>query len=210
MAMKVRWFWLLTVIMLTGCIGGTGAPVMVKNYVLEYPPPRLDHRPSADATIRMERFTAAADYVSRDMVYRPRPYVRDAYRHHRWLIPPADMITGLVLRDLRQSGLFGTVFSPEEAGTARYIVEGSIEAFLEINEGERSVASLAVRVTVTDISVQEPRRKVLFQKLYRVSEPVAHQQPSELPRGMSLATASFSRQLLADLASAMGGQPPSR
>lgn len=200
--MKLRLSGLLAFFLLTGCISaGGGVPVPVKHYALEYPPPRVEGRSAVDGAVRIEPFVLAQDSDSRDMIYRPRPYARETYRHHRWNVPPVLMIHGLVLRDIRQSGLFGAVLSPEEEGQARYILDGRIEEFLEIDEADRSVATVVIGVTLFDKAAADGGGKIFFQKTYRSSEPLGRRQADELARAMSAAMAKFSGELLKDLAS---------
>lgn len=194
--MKPIWM-LLAVLLVTGCFGGATVPATHKYYALEYPSPSLAGNPLHDAVIRWERFTAAPDFNGRDIVYRSQPFVRDKYRYHRWAAAPADMVQGLLLRDLRQARLFRAVLSPDEHGEVRYTLYGHVEEFLQREDKD---VSLVVSITLTDAEKEE-RGGVLFQKTYRLSEPVASRDPQETAKGMSAALAKLSAALLKDLGS---------
>ena len=186
---------LLAVFLVTGCFGGTTATATYKYYALEYPPPQMEGKATPDAVIRAERFTAAPDFVGREMVYRSQPFVRDTYRYHRWASAPADMVQGLLLRDLRQAGIFRAVLPPDDMGEARYILYGHVEEFLQWEEKN---ASLIVNITLVDTK-GSGSGNVLMQKTYRLTEPLASRGPQEAAKGMSTAMARLSSAFLKDL-----------
>ena len=207
MTMKNRLFIIPVIFLLTGCFGSKAPSVAVKHYMLEYSPARVESRFAADDVIKVERFTGAPEYLSRDMVYRPLPFVREAYRYHRWNAAPVDMIQGLLLRDIRQTGFFKAVLSYEDAGAARYIVEGQLMEFLEIDEKDLSVASLAIGIMLVDTAKENALEKILFQKIYRLTEPLgSSRRPGALAQGMSAVMARFSRELIGDLDSIIAAQ----
>ena len=74
--MKKAWILLLLfglLIGLSGCLGGTGRQPLIRQYVLEYPPP-LQGEPSAvGTTIRVARFSANRLYSGLAMLYRQTP-----------------------------------------------------------------------------------------------------------------------------------------
>ncbi len=181
--------------LLSGCLGGTPPPVPTTYYTLEYPLPPPVSRAAADTVLRLERLESLADPAGRDMLYRSGPFIRDAYRYHRWHVPPTDMIQGLLLRDLRAAGLFRAVLSPEEEGAARYILTGQVEEFLQREDGETWLATLAIGMTLADID----NDRILLQKTYRLAEPLDSRRPAALARGMSAAVARFSRDLIRDI-----------
>jgi len=194
---------ILTVFLISGCLGGHTAPATTTYYTLEYPPPLPASRAAADTVLRLETLESLTAPAGRDMLYRSGPCVRNAYRYHRWHVPPADMVQGLLLRDIRAAGLFRAVLSPEEAGAARYILSGQVEEFLQ--RGDR--ATLAIGMTLTDIGGKDEDR-ILLQKTYRLAEPLASGRPADLARGMSAATARFSRELAGDIRAALDAPRP--
>lgn len=194
---------LLAVFLVTGCFGGaTTAPMTVRYYTLEYPPPLSEGKILHDAVIRWERFTAAPDFNSRDMVYRSQPFVRDTYRYYRWSTAPADMAQGLLLRDLRQAGIFRAVLSPDDQGDARYTLYGHVEEFLQRDEKGASLASVIVSITLVEARKAEPGG-IILQTTYRLSEPLASRGPQEMAKGMSAAMAKLSAALLKDFSTLM-------
>ena len=193
----------LAILTLAGCFGSKTPMVPVKYYTIEYPPPPGRTASISDAVIRVEQFAASRDYDGRDMISRPRPFVREAYRNHRWSEAPVDMVRNFLLRDIRQSGLFRAALSPGETGVARYRIDGQVEEFLEIESRDRPVASLAIAITLTDTATENPDAGILLQKTYRTTEVIKSKNPGELARGLSAAMAGLSGALLGDIAAVM-------
>ena len=202
MSMLRRFPLILVVLLLMGCFGREIPPVTVKHYAVEYPPPAREGRIAPDAVVRMERFTTGEGMIGRAMVFRPKLFVRETYRYHRWDVVPADMVQALLLRDIRHAGLFNAALSPHDGGTARYVINGHVAEFLEIDEGDRSYASVVLDVTVID-TAGAPDEVVLLQKTYRGFEPMPSRQPHALARSMSAAMARLSAAFLEDLGRAV-------
>ncbi|MDQ5986008.1 MAG: hypothetical protein CSYNP_01726 [Syntrophus sp. SKADARSKE-3] len=195
---RYKIFAVLAVVVMTGCFSGAASAPAIRHYTLEYTLPAMEQKPVVDGTIRVERFAADHDYQGRDMIYRPGPYVRQAYRTHRWNGAPADMVQDKLLKDLHQAGFFKVILSPDDMGSARYAINGRITEFLEIDEKDRSLAAFSVNVTVEDLMSQEEGRVVL-QKTYRIVEPFAFGEPDKLAPAMSTAMMRFSLALFSDL-----------
>jgi len=186
--------------LISGCMGGSQPSRMVQHYTLEYPAPRFENLSRINGLIRVERFTAIRAFQGNEMVYRSKPYMRDIYRYHRWDITPAYMMTDLILRDVRSAQIFDFVLSYEDVGETRYILEGHIEEFMEIDEGEKSWSSLVVRVTLSDSLKKTPANHVILQKSYRLMEPFGKERyPHELAMTMSAAMERFSKELILDI-----------
>jgi len=193
---------ILAIFLLSGCLGGTTAPVTTTYYTLEYPSPCPPSQGAADTVLRLEALESLSDPAGRDILYRSGPFIRDAYRYHRWHVPPTDMVRGLLLRDIRAAGLFRAVLSPAEVGTARYILSGRVEEFLQREDQGSSLATLVISMTLVDIGGKD---EILLQKTYRLAEPLDSRQPADLVKGMSAAMAHFSRELASDIDVALNG-----
>jgi cholesterol transport system auxiliary component len=68
------------------------------------------------------------------MVYKEGPNLRNVDAYNRWRIKPGDMVTDYLVRDLRNSGLFRAIFSYNDSKETRYLLEGQIDEFLEVNK----------------------------------------------------------------------------
>ena len=184
------------VVMLAGCFGGGQ---QWHWYALDYTPVFPQGFTMLPETITVEPLTTAQIYRTTAMIYQEDPYQRDQYFQNSWRVSPADLLADCLLRDLRNSGMFRGVFHYRNAEPSRYLLAGAVEEFQEFydKEGRRAVVSL--NVSLFDTSGKEFLDRLLFQKNYRFSEPIDEATPAGLAKGMSLAVAKVSEQLLADI-----------
>jgi len=186
-----------------GCGGGAGKSRMVQYYIIEYTSPRLDSLGATGEVLRLEPMTSIPDASGREMVYRSQPFAREAFRYHRWHVPPQEMAQRLLARDIRESGLFRAVLSPEDAGEERYLLTLQVDECLLMEKAGQFQAMLTVPATLLDLTRKERSRGVVLQKTYRQSAPLTSRSPQELARGMSEALELLSRALLQDMAEAL-------
>lgn len=190
---------------LAGCLGGTQPPPLVRHYSLEYPPPRVEHLPRTEALLKVERFSVDRLYTGPAMLYRKGDFRRDAYHERRWRVNPGDMVMDFLRRDIRQAGLFRAVLAARDREETRFLLEGGVEEFLEVEEGETRKALLVATVTLLDLSFRDAPRRVVFQKTYRSEATFARGESAGLPEAMSRAMSRFSAQVIADLGDALKG-----
>lgn len=187
--------WLL-LFLLAGC---GKPPALVHRYILEYPSPAVTASPKIDEVIKVELFSVAQVYNSPAMIYQPAPLKSEAYHYHRWRVNPGNMVTDYLLRDLRNSGLFKAALPAGSAGKTKFLLEGGVEEFQEIDEADGWKAALALNITLLDLSRRELTERVVFQKNYRAVEPLTEQTPQGLAQGMSRAMQRLSRQIITDI-----------
>jgi ABC-type uncharacterized transport system auxiliary subunit len=194
---------LLLILQLSGCFGGTGKTAFIRQYVLEYPSPQREERSAVEAMIRVERFAADRMFMGQAMLYRQGPFLREAYPTHRWRVSPGDMVTEFLRRDLRETGFFRAVLAERDAEEVRFSLTGGVEEFLESGEGASRMALLTATITLLDLSKKETAGLVVFQKTYRLDAAIAGEGAAGLAAGMSQAMADLSRQVIADIVSAL-------
>ncbi len=189
---------------LTGCLGGTRPAPLVKHYVLEYPPPRMESPVPIPAPLRVERFSAARLYAGPEMIFRRGALQREAYRDRRWRISPADLVTDLLRRDLRQAGLFQAVLTTRDREEPRFALEGGLEEFLEVEgPGRDRKAQLAATLTLLDLAGRGIQERVVFQKSYRYEVACTQEGAAGLAEAMSRAMSQFSAQAIGDIDAAL-------
>ncbi len=186
------------------CIGcQTGPAPKTVYYTLAYPAPQVLLPSGVSAVLRLEPIATSTEAIGRDMVYQDDMYRRDIYHYSRWLQSPAEMVQGLLLRDLRTSGLFKAVLSSDEAGATPYVLNTRLEAFRLTGGHEgKPQAALTIVVTMLDSHRKGQAEGILFQKTYNIIEPIESRDPNDLARGMSAAMSRFSEELLRDVAAA--------
>jgi ABC-type uncharacterized transport system auxiliary subunit len=188
---------------LAGCLNLQKPARYVEQYILEYPSPEISGLSFVDTTIRVERFSEASAYNTSAMLYRPEAFKLEAYQYHRWRVHPADLVTDLFVRDLKKGALFKGVFTKSDQQEGRFIIEGGVEEFLEVEENNRREALLALSITLIDSSTQDISKRILFQKRYRFLNSIDENTPRGLAKGMSQGMQKFSEALIRDIHTAI-------
>lgn len=190
----------LCAVVLTGCLGRTKPPYVMEQYTLDYASPKTGERAAVDELLTVQRFAAAPQFNSPSMIIRTGQYRFETYDYSRWFVNPADMVTGLVLRDITRSGLFKGTYSHYDTELSRYMLEGYIEEFGETADGK---ALASIRVTLLDTSRQNPVEQIVFQKQYVQSVPITDHSANGLATGLSAAMQELSARLITDVGLAL-------
>ena len=192
-------FLILLLVFVSGCSFGTKTTYPVNQYTLEYSSPVLREIIQINELIKIEKFSVAHAFDTSAIVYRDGPNLRNTDPYNRWRTKPGDMATDFLLRDLRHSGLFRAVFSPNGTEETRYLLEGQVNEFLESKETDGLKAVLGLNITFLDLSKKEITERVIFQRDYRFTEPLEREAYGSLAQAMSKAMENFSRQIMMDL-----------
>jgi len=192
--------WLLALLaaLLVACLGCGKPPMLVNQYLLEYPAPVTGGKAKIAAAVKVELFSVAQAFNTNAMVYQPQPFQSQSYNYSRWRANPGYLVTDFLIRDLRESGLFKAVFGPDSSGKYRFKLEGGVAEFQEVDAAEGWKASLALTVTLLDTTQEELPQRVVFQKNYRVLEPLPEKTPQGLAQGMSRAMEQVSARIIND------------
>jgi ABC-type uncharacterized transport system auxiliary subunit len=193
--------WLLALLaaLLVACLSGCGKPPMLVNqYILEYPAPVTGPKARIPADIKVELFSVAQTFNTYAMVYQPQPFQSQSYNYSRWRANPGYLVTDYLIRDLRESGLFKAVFGPDSGDKHRFRLEGGVAEFQELDAPGGWQASLALTVTLLDTAQEELPQRVVFQKNYRVLEPMVEKTPQGLAQAMSRAMEQVSARIIND------------
>jgi cholesterol transport system auxiliary component len=189
---------LVTIPLFAGCFKRS-APTSIERYAFEYTSPEFSGRDRIEHAIKIERFSAAKAFNTLSMVFRPEPFKLDTYASNRWMIKPGDMVSDYLVRDFRNSGLFKAVFSFRDMEDAHFILEGSVDEFLEIDDGGKRTAAMTLSVTVLDVSRAGLTNRLLFQKKYYAAEPLPEKSPTGLAQAMSNGMKKLSTMIINDL-----------
>lgn len=194
---------LVSLLFVWGCFPGAGPNRTVNYYTLDYAPP-VSQGQEIGHVVKFDRFSSARSYDNASMFYKPAAYQLIAYNYSKWRTTPGDMVTDYLLRDFRQSGLFRAVFSYRQPESARFVIGGGIEEFVEEREADKWNVVLGMYVTLLDMSQPEVTNRVVFQKRYRVAEPIDRESPESFASGMSGAMARISALVMGDVKGAIG------
>jgi ABC-type uncharacterized transport system auxiliary subunit len=193
----------LSVTLISGCLKRSAPSTIIERYSFEYPSPDFPGLAKTDQTIKIERFSVAKAFNSKSMVFRPEPYQLDAYGSDHWMTNPGDMVNDYLLRDLRNSGLFKATYSFRDLEDARYVLEGSVDEFLEIDTEGSQAAVLSLSITLFDFSREGSANRLLFQKKYQAREPLAERTPTGLAQAMSSGMEKLSALIIRDILQAV-------
>jgi len=172
--------------------------MLVHQYILEYPAPMVGKKTKIPHAIKVEQFSVAQAINTNSMVYQPQPFKSETYNYSRWRVNPGFLVTDYLLRDLREARLFDAVFGPNNTGKYRFLLEGGVEDFQELDEPDGWKAVLALTVTLLDTTQVELPQRVVFQKNYRAVEPMPEKTPNGLARAMSRAMEHLSARIMTD------------
>jgi ABC-type uncharacterized transport system auxiliary subunit len=190
---------LTMVIMLWSCLGKTVPPERIKQYVLEYAPPKVSGLTPLDVVIRVDRFTAAAPYNQEILLYREKAYLRQSDYYHRWRVLPAVMLSDFLARDFRESGLYRAILRYDSFNKADFRLEGDLTEFLEEDLEDARYGVLTLEATLVDESTSDSSRWVVWQKHYSIREQCRMEGAQGLVEAMSRAAADLSLRLSADI-----------
>ena len=194
------WSFLLSVVLLvSGCGLGKNKPYVVKQYLLEYPPPAVEGLKPSNEPITVKHFFVGKAFSTTEMIYRQDPYHYQSDPYNQWMVNPGLMVSGYLTRDLTRSGLFRAVFTSESVEPTRYVLQGRVDEFLESNQDGISKAVLGLSVILLDGTRGAIPGSVVFQRGYRILEPLSEKTSVAFAQAMSKAMEQFSRLLLTDL-----------
>ena len=193
------WRLSLLAALLVASLSGCGKPPMLVNqFILEYPAPVAGGKAKLPAALKVDLFSVAQAFNANAMVYQPRPFQSQVYNYSRWRANPGYLVTDFLLRDLRESGRFKAVFGADSTGEFRFKLEGGVVEFQEVDAPDGWQASLALTVTLLDTQTEELPQRVVFQKNYRALSPLPEKTPQGLAQGMSRAMEQVSARIIVD------------
>ena len=161
---------LLVITGTTGCIGPRSKPQVTSYYTLDYTAPAFENLPNIPVTLQVQRFQISPDYNTEKIVFSKSAFNRDQYNYRRWRSNPRDLVTYLISRDLRETGLFSGIFSPESFARASHRITGTVDAFYE-KDGTPWHAVVTLGVTLLKSDELDVTQRVVFQKTYEAEIP---------------------------------------
>jgi ABC-type uncharacterized transport system auxiliary subunit len=197
--------WLLCFSILLGaCVSLKHKDQKIEFYNLEYKPLSISgNLESLPVALRIERFHVSPVYNTSRIIYRDISFKQDSYVNHQWKDNPGAMVTYLLGRDLKASGLFKLVLSNESGSPFTHILEGSVDEFFEWHTQENWKGVLILSITFFSKSERDAQRKVLFHKTYSTSEPCQKKDPGAFAEAMSKAMQEISVEIIEDVYDAL-------
>jgi ABC-type uncharacterized transport system auxiliary subunit len=168
-------------------------------YSLEYDPPRIGDHPPLNEVIRVEPFSVAPIYNTQKIIYSDGSYKRAAYTYHKWRANPAATVTYLLARDMQQSQLFKAVLTRRSRLPYAYLLEGSVDEFLESDTRNGCQAVLALSIVLMAAHEPDMDKKIRFQKTYQMSKSCERKNPEAFAKAMSQAMSEASEKIINDV-----------
>jgi ABC-type uncharacterized transport system auxiliary subunit len=171
----------------------------IEYYTLEYDPPVAGNHQALPYVIRVQQFSVSPIYNSNQIIYRDQSYKRQAYAYYKWRANPASFVTYFLSRDLKESGLFKAVLHSDGRFSPSYLVEGTVDEFLEMDGDDTWQAVLSISIAFMDENEADISQKILFQNTYHTSKPCRQKNPRALAAAMSAAMSDISGKIINDL-----------
>jgi ABC-type uncharacterized transport system auxiliary subunit len=196
---KISLLFLCLPILFAACINLKQPVNKIEYLTLEYPPPQTDTLKPLPHVIRMDRFTVAPTYNTSQIIYRDRSFKRNAYVYYRWQSNPGALVTALLSRDIKNSGLYKAVLNPDSRFSSSFMIEGSVDEFFEWDTRDAWKAILSVSIVLMEKNKIDISNRVLFQKTYRKAEVCQQKKPEAVADAMSRALSKISEEIIKDV-----------
>ena len=181
---------------LTACLDLGQPRNKIEYYSLEYDPPPIGNHPPVSQVIKVALFSISPVYNTRKIIYRDAAYKRAAYNYHKWQANPAEFVTYFLARDMQQSGLFKAVVTRKSRFPHTYVLEGTVDEFLESDSADGWQADLSLTVFLVNEEETDVTKKTIFQKSYHISKPCREKNPQALAEAMSAAMSEASAKII--------------
>ena len=166
-----------TVLLLASCFGSK--PKTEFYYYLTAP--KTVESPQKGATLAIDDFTVAPGYGKQRMAFRTQANEIAYYGYRSWVSAPAKMLQTMAMRHLRASALFAQVEPEANLRNPVALLQGTVEALEELDQGNKTWAHLAMRFVVKDASSQRLLLRYDFDKRF----PCIKRHPREVAHGVS-------------------------
>ena len=195
-------------ILAVGACAPTRQPLPdTRYYTLEYDSPEVSGQ-QAKAVITLTRFGVAPEFNTTKMMYRDLSFGRQDYAYHQWRATPQALVADYLRRDMLASGLFLAVGGPGSSLPATHQLEGMVEEWMEVNEEHQWLATAELTVTLIDLRAADVPKMVVFQRVYRESEPCLKKNPGSVAEAMSRVMRILSGRIMADVHAAVQDTAP--
>jgi cholesterol transport system auxiliary component len=202
MISRHRPIFLLCVWLAAGC----GAARPSKYYELTVPGSSGGVDPAGDAfpvTIVMGPLLSSHLYREDRIVYGSNAEAMGTYEYQRWAEPPTEMIQDVLLRALRASGRYRSVYAQRSSIRGDYLLHGELYDFKEIT-GAAMSARLVVELELRDTRTGN----TVWTHLYNHDEPVSGKAVSAVVTALDHNVQRATNEFTASLAQYFSAHPP--
>jgi ABC-type uncharacterized transport system auxiliary subunit len=193
------------IILICGCLALTALivscakPPMRQYFVINYEPPKMQHRAMQNpyaTVIRLREFSIEEAYNRPQIVYRLSRFELRYYHFKSWAVKPTRMVTDLFFKHLNSVQLVsGLVRRFDEGRKPDYEMSGFIEALEEYDSDDVLFAHVAIRITLTRLS----DGVVVYSRPFDLRRKVYGRETSQVIREMSQIMEYIFTEVIADL-----------
>ena len=184
---------LLSVSMLTGCVGGSTEPF--RYFTVSAESISTVAGAASDARVHVKKFTIDPSYQRSNIVYRESPYDFSFYSLDLWATRPEQMLTQVAGEYLVKSNMFKSV-DLKPMGKPDFELLGNVDAIEEIDEGSSQDAHLAMQLTFRKVGEDTP----LWEKRYDERQGMSKRDAHSAAEALSKLYAKFMQDALENIA----------
>lgn len=196
---RISFLLLIIIYFLSSCSSLNRVQHEKRYYNLEYPSPRFSDLKPLPLVIKLEPLDMAPIYHTSRILYRDQSFNINSYAFHQWRANPGNLVLHFLLRDLRASGLYKAILPYSSRSAASYVLEGSLDEFLEWDGDTGWEAVLSLSITLIKPGEKDIQKRIVMQKDYRAQEPCRRKNPLAVAEAMSRAMSRISEQISRDL-----------
>lgn len=171
-----EWAIVLAFVML---LSSCAKPRPIKYYQITYPASVPAAPEAIDTTLLVRSFEAPHLYLDDRIVYGYDSPEMGTYEDQRWAEPPVEMLRDSIIRGLRSTGKFRSVYIARSDMVGRYILSGYLYDFKEL-DGTTISARLGFEARLWD----RKSRALLWSYSYSYDEPAAEKSVSAVAAAM--------------------------
>lgn len=145
-------------------------------------------------TLGVYAFGEATRYRDR-MLYRFSEVEVGFYEYDRWVEPPGEMVTRVVIANLRASGLFRQITPAIDAPALAWVLSGEVLRFDEVQSASGSHAECRLQLELRRVRDEQ----LLWSDVITTTAALSDDTPAALARAMSEAVQYAARQLITTL-----------
>ena len=172
-------FTFLFILLIAGC----GSVPEIHYYMIDSATETFKvENPKFDKILGIDKFETEVLYESDRIVYRESPYEVKFYNYHRWITPPADIVTEKAIEQIAASGLFSQVVPFPHICDVDYLIRGTIKAFEELDEQDDWYGLVRLKVEFIDMK----NNSILWQDIVSKKIKVSEKKPVQLVKAIDV------------------------
>lgn len=175
----------------------------IRYHAFDYPTPIRDVTSAIPDTLMVYRFLLADTVDVRELVITEAKGEGRLEQRHRWEQNPADMVTDLIIRDMKSSGLFDKTVDQSSSEQYRYALECTLLKLQGRKSGGKAWADLEAEVTLLDFESGWGAKAAIMKKHYKIEAPGLNDSPESIVAAINQAVRILSNRIRADARSAL-------